>query len=205
MIPAVDNNHVAEGVAYLTSRYNGQPVITGLVTSCMQRLQQIEDAFWAMINAVQLSNHPMPGGPWDVLDKIGMIVGAPPRNGLDDTDYLALIKLQAEVNTSRGNPDNILQLGAILSSLPPGYLEMPLGAFYLTVSDITSASFLLFPSLLKQARPTGVYALLIYTTWPDVGDDDYWASRYGGKAGQGGWGSRYTSAAGGVLAAAQQI
>lgn len=202
-IPAVDNAHVAEGVALLTARYNGQPVITGLVTACMQRFQSIETAFWAMINDVQLANHPLPGGPWDVLDKLGFIVGVL-RNGLDDADFLALIKLQATVNRSRGTPEDVLALGELMDApLAPIYLEMPVAAFYLAVNNI-ALNYPLFYALLRQARPAGVYGLIIYTTWAP-GNDDIWGSRYDGAAGQGVWGSRYNSAIGGKLAAAVSL
>jgi hypothetical protein len=200
MIPVLDNNHVSEAVALLTSRYKGQPVITGLVSACVARLQQIENDFWNFIAAVQLANHPMPGGPWNILDQIGAIVGAM-RNGLDDPDYLALIKLQAKVNRSRGNPEDIIGLGSLMTGVtPPFYLEMPTAAFYLACWNI-ALDYPLFVPLLKQARPAGVYGLFIYTTWPR-GNDDIYGSRYDATAGQGSWGSRYDATAGGKLAAA---
>jgi hypothetical protein len=196
---------VKEGVALLTSRYNGKPVITGIVTACMKRLQQIEDAFWAMINAVQLANHPMAGGPWNVLDQIGAIVGAA-RNGLPDVDYLALIRLKATVNKSRGTPEDVINLGRIMAGAqPPGYLEMPPAAFYLVTLNINQGNYPQFTALLAQARPAAVYALLLYTITSSRGND-IWASRYDAStANQRGWGSRYDSVVGGKLAAAVQI
>lgn len=203
MIPAVDNSHVTEGVNLLTSRYKGLPVITGLVTAAMQRFQQIEAAFWAMIAAVQLANHPMANGPWDVLDKLGYIVGAP-RNGLDDVDFLALIKLQAKVNRSRGTPEDVLSLGTLMAA--PGsaiYLEMPVAAFYLACLNV-ALDYPQFYALIRQARAAGVYGLLIYSTW-QVGDDVIWSSRYDATAGAKTWGSRYDGSVGGTLVAAAPL
>lgn len=201
MIPVPDTRHVAEGVALLTSQYNSQPVIAGLTTALMLRLQAIENSFWDLIAAVQLSNHPHdPTQQWDILDRLGSIVGAP-RNGMADVDYLAYIKLQAHVNQDRGNPEDILALGRLMSAIPPIYLEMPTAAFYLGAFNITPTSWPEFTGLLKQIRPAGVYALLLYTTWAP-GNDAIWSSRYTASAGQGVWGSRYGGVTGGKLAAA---
>jgi hypothetical protein len=200
VIPAVDNSHVTEGVALLTSRYKGQPVITGLVTALMARLQVIEASYWALINATTLANHPMAGGPWSILDQLGYLVGVL-RNGLDDTDFLALIKLQAKVNRSRGTPEDVLSLGVLMAGVqPPVYLEMPTAAFYLACLNI-SGNYPVFDPLLRQARAAAVYGLLIYTTWAS-GNDDIFSSRYDATAGQGSWGSRYDATAGGLAAAA---
>jgi hypothetical protein len=199
MIPVVDNNHVGEGQLLLTDRYKSTKVVTGMVKSCMQRFQEIEDSYWELIGAVQLANHPMPGGPWDVLDKIGFIVGAPARNGLSDADYLALLRLQIQVNRSRGTPEDVIALGQAMGR-PVGYLEMPPAAFYLWVFNI-APSFALFPNLLNQVRAAATYGMFIYTTHAP-GNDLIWSSRYDPTAGQGTWGSRYDASVGGTLSAA---
>jgi hypothetical protein len=213
MIPTVDNNHVAEGQALLTSMFVDKAVIKGIVTALMLRLQDIETSYWALINDVQLANHPLPGPTsWSILDQLGAIVGAS-RDGLDDPDYLALIKLQIQVNRSRGNPDDILALAAIMLGSTPGhilaakhplpvYVEYYPAAFYLGCWDL-AGNFPLFVPLLTQIRPAAVLALLAYTTWPD-GGDLVWGSSYdssGPADNATGWGSVYDSTAGGVWVA----
>ena len=165
----------------------------------MLRLQEIENSYNAMIAAVQLANHPMAGGPWSVLDQLGAIVGAA-RDGLDDADYLALIKLKAKVNRSRGRSEDVLSLGSLMigGGAPP-YLEPGLAAFWMGVWNV-ALNYPLFVPLLRQARAAGVYGLLAYTTWPD-GNDFEWGSRYDASAGQGAWGSRYDSTVGGLWVA----
>jgi hypothetical protein len=203
MIPTPDENIVAEGQGLLTSRYVTAPNTNAILTALLARIQQIEDSYWSLIDAVQLANHPMPGGPWDVLDKLGSIVGAL-RNGLDDADYLALIKLQAKVNRSRGTAEDVLGLAALMSGTsPPVYLEMPPAAFYLGCWDI-ALNYPIFTPLLAQARAAGVYGLFAYTSWAD-GNDLQFGSTYDPDAGQGGFGSRYDSNAGGLLVAATVI
>lgn len=199
MLPTQDNNHVSEGVALLTSMYNGKPVITGLITALMQRMQDYETQFWQIINAVQLTNHPMAGGPWNVLDQIGAIVGAR-RDGLADPQYLALIKLKAKVNRSRGRSEDVLSLAALMTGVvPPVYVEYQ-AAFYLGCWNI-ALDYPLFEPLLAQVRAAGVYGLFHYTAWAD-GNDFEWGSRYDAAAGQGTWGSRYDATVGGLLVAA---
>jgi hypothetical protein len=95
----------------------------------------------------------------------------------------------------------VIALGRVIAGVqPPGYLEMPIAAFYLTALNITPPSYSAYVGLLKQVRAAAVYGLLVFTTWAP-GNDDIWASRRGG-AGQGSWGSRRDATAGGKLAAA---
>lgn len=202
MIPTQDTNIVAEGQALVTSHYQSAPVIQGIIKSLLQRLQEIENSYWSFINAVQLVNHPMAGGPWSVLDQIGAIVGgvAAQRLGLDDADYLAVIKLQARVNRSRGLSDDVIELASLmLNGGVPVYVDQPPAAFYLGAWNI-ALNYPLFYPLLAQIRPAGVYGHFHYSTWAD-GNDFEWGSRYDSTAGQGTWGSRYDATAGSVLVA----
>ena len=199
-IPTPETTISPDGIALLTSMYVSQPNISGITKALTLRLQQIETSLWAVIAAVQLTNHPMAGGPWDVLDKIGSIVGAV-RNGLDDTDYLALIRLRAKVNLARGRSEDVLSLAAIMAGvLPPVYLEDGPAAFYLGCWNI-GGSYPQFEPLLKQVRAAGTYGNFVYTVWAD-GDDFEWASGYDATAGEGTWGSTYDATKGGLLAAA---
>jgi hypothetical protein len=198
-VPTQDTAIVAEGGALLTSMYVSKPVIAGIVQALTARLQQIENDFWAMLNAIQLPNNPLPGGPWSILDQIGAIVGA-----VRNADYLALIRLQAKVNRARGLAEDVLSLAAIMTGVvPPVYIEDGIAAFYLGCWNI-AGSFPLFRPLLSQVRAAGTYGLFHYTTWAD-GNDFEWGSRYDSAAGQGTWGSRYDSTVGGLFVAAVAI
>ncbi len=200
MIPTQETTIASDGVALLTSMYVSKPVISGIVTALMLRLQQLENDAFAMISAVQLANHPMAGGPWNILDQIGAIVGAV-RNGLDDADYLALIKLTAKINRARGRAEDVLSLAALMTGgVPPVYLEDGTAAFYLGCWNI-GGSYPQFEPLLKQVRAAGTYGNFVYTTWAD-GNDFEFGSHWDGTAGQGTFGSVYDATVGGLLAAA---
>jgi len=198
-IPAVDNSHVSEATGLLTSRYADKAVVKGIVTALALRVQEVENSFWSLVNAVQLANHPMPGGPWDVLDKLGAIVGAV-RNGLSDSAFLALIKLQARVNRSRGLAEDILLLASLLAAPgAPQYLDQYPAAFYIGAWNINPA-YPIFP-LLKQARPAGVYGFVAYSTWVDGNDFEFSSRAAPTTTGQGKWGSRTSPSTGGLLVA----
>ena len=129
----------------------------------------------------------------------GYLVGVL-RNGLDDADFLALIKLQAKVNRSRGTPEDILTLGVLMSGVqPPFYLEEPTAGFYLGCWNI-GLNYVQFVPLLRQARAAGVYGVLLYTTWPDGGDVQF-SSVWDFTVGQAGLGSVYDATQGGLLVA----
>ena len=141
----------------------------------------------------------MAGGPWNILDQIGAIVGAA-RNGLNDADYLALIRIQARVNRARGTPEDVMGLATLMAApLPATYLEFYPAAFYIGAFNIALNYPIIVP-LLKQVRPAGVYGLFAYSTWP-AGNDFAPGSIYDAKAGEGGLGSIYDTTAGGGLVA----
>lgn len=212
MLPIQDTNHVAEAQGLTTSRYQSAPVVQGIIAAITARLQQLENDAFAIINAVQLTNHPMAGGPWDILDKLGAIVGVV-RNGLSDADFLTLIKLQARVNRSRGLVEDVIQLAKVMAgSGTPMYVEgssfwagqgLPISGwqaeFYLGCWNV-AGNYPLFVPLLKQIRPAGVYSDFHYSTWAD-GNDFEFGSVYDANAGQGTFGSVYDATVGGLLVA----
>ncbi len=141
MIPVVDNAHVTEGVGLLTSRYKNLPNTSGLVKALMLRMQEAEGQLWSLINGVQLSNHPMAGGPWSILDQLGALVGAA-RNGMNDVDYLAAIKLEIRANRSNGLAEDIIQIMHLATGNSQLYLDAPPAGFIVAVLDIASPVFL---------------------------------------------------------------
>jgi hypothetical protein len=153
MIPTVDNNHADEGNALLISRYQNAKVVAGMVKAVMNRIQKYENAIWQLINGVILDNHPMAGGPWDVLDKIGLIVGEL-RNGRDDPAYVAAIRLRVRVNRSNGLAEDIIQIAALLVT---GAIYREWGtegpmAFDLEIEPCTAAQRDALLTNLNQAR-----------------------------------------------------
>lgn len=202
MIPAVDNNVVAEGTGLLTSRYINAAATKGIITALLLRVQELETQFYSLITGINLANHPMPGGPWSILDQLGALVGAP-RTGLPDAQYVQWIKLKARVNRSRGLSEDLLKLAVVLNQpLPAVYVETYPAAFYIGAWNSTGlfGSFALATSVLQQARGAGVYGVLAYTTWA-AGNDFSFSSVYDSTQGEAGYGSVYSPSAGGLMVA----
>lgn len=174
-VPTVDNDHVTEGQALLTSRYFSAPVISGLTAALMARFQLYENAFWSLINGMILANHPMPGGPWSILDQIGAIVDTP-RNGMPDDEYVVSIRLAIRVLHSAGKPTDIIQVAQIV--LPPSlgptvvpggviapYLEWYPAAFEVWGLNISAWIALILSAAIQKAKSAGTHGRLRYSTW----------------------------------------
>jgi len=163
MLPVQDTNVVAEAVALLTSRYASDPVTKGLVTALELRAQEIENVLFDVIFKIQLANQPLAGGPWDVLDKIGAIVGIP-RNGLDDASYLAAIRIKIRVNRSNGLAEDIIQIAALIVT-GAAYREWYPASWEIDAFDVTAAVALALVSYLGEADSAGTEGFVRYSTW----------------------------------------
>jgi hypothetical protein len=190
-LPAVDNAHVTEGLGLLTSRYSAQKIVTGITTALMRAIQEIENAYWSIVNGVQLVNHPQAGGPWDVLDKLGAIVGVS-RNALSDANYVPQIQIKIRVNRSHGLAEDIIQVANLVA---PGtkYLEWFPAAFEVDIFNTTGAIVAALIRWLGAARSAGTAGTLRYTL--DANTYITWGSNTGAVAGQLGFGD----SAGGLL------
>jgi hypothetical protein len=170
-VPVVDNAHVAEGVGLLTSRYKNAAVVKGITTALMLRFQEAEAQLWSLINGVQLSNHPMAGGPWSILDQLASLVGVPGgRKGLSDADLVTAIRLQIKVNRSHGLAEDVIQVLKLATGNSQLYLDAPPAGFIVSVLDISDAFAAILASIVTQVRSAGTSGTLIYTTWSPGND-----------------------------------
>jgi hypothetical protein len=201
-IPDKDTAHVVEGVNLLTSRYKALTVTPGIIRALCERFQEIENDYWSFIGGVQLANHPMGGGPWDVLDKIGAIVGIA-RNGLDDTHYLAAIKIKIRVNRSHGLAEDIIQIAALLVS-GATYVEYYPASFEVDIYNITADVAFALIRYLGAARSAGTQGLLRYTLWP-LSTDIIWGDTYSVLSSARGFSSSYGGAPNNVFASLQLV
>lgn len=151
-VPTYDGNHVQEGNDLLIDRYKNTKVVAGMVKARMIRVQAYEDAIAGFLYGIVLDNHPLPGGPWDVLDKLGKIVGEP-RNGRTDAQYVPAIRLRIRINRSNGLAEDIIQIAALLA---PNAVYRELGgpmAFDVQVLSLNDANVVAtLVSALGEAR-----------------------------------------------------
>jgi hypothetical protein len=163
MIPTVDNAHVTEGQGLITSRYANQRIVPGIVK-----------AFWSIINGVQLVNHPQAGGPWDVLDKLGAIVGIA-RNALSDADYVPQIRIKVRVNHSHGLAEDIIQIANLVATGSKYYEWFP-AAFEVDLFSTTTSIANAMIRWLGEAKSAGTAGNLRFSltapanniTWDSV-------------------------------------
>lgn len=166
-IPAVDNNHLAEGLAKLTEVFKKQPVIKAVLTEYLRPFQEIETLFWSIINSRILDNNPT----GDQLDQIGGLVGEE-RLGRTDTVYLTAIKLRIRVNRSQGRAEDIIQIANLIS--PSTYHEF-YPAKWTVRALFTTADIFTFRRMLLAAKLGGSGGTLEYTLDPDE-NTFFWGS-----------------------------
>lgn len=162
-VPVYDPNVVAEGLALLTSHFSSQPNITGILGALLRQVQKLEDSVNDYLFKVQLANHPIAGGPWDILDKIGKIVGEP-RAGRSDADYVPAIKIRIRTNRSNGLAEDIIQIALLLATTPV-YQPWPFESFTLTTFGVTTSVANALIEFLGEARSAESEGQLRYTCW----------------------------------------
>lgn len=175
-VPVYNPNHVTEGLALLTSMFANQTNIKGILGVYVKQIQKIEDALNFYVTVVQLSNHPMAGGPWDILDKLGSIVGEA-RLGRDDTDYVLAIRLRIRINRSNGLAEDIIQIAALIAS---GILydEWQPASWEVQAYGITAAVANALIKYLGQAKAGGTAGWVRYSLAP-LSSDIVWGSTIG--------------------------
>jgi hypothetical protein len=161
MLPTQNTAHVAEGNALLTSRYRNTAVTAGILKALLLRIQAKENDLYALLNTVQLANHPLAGGPWQILDQLGAIVGVT-RDGRNDTDYLAVIKIKIRINRSHGLAEDIIQIAALVIA-GAHYREDYPASFTLEAFSITTAVRDALLAYLHEARSAATEGFLVYS------------------------------------------
>ena len=111
-IPARDDAMTADGLARLTSMFAKTVTVTGLVKSYVNRVQELEDALWTVLNGRSLGT--VVGGI--TLDVLGQLVGEP-RNGRSDGWYTVALRLRILTNRSVGSTTSVF---ALLDAAEPG-------------------------------------------------------------------------------------
>lgn len=102
-------NHVTAGLAMFTSSVRGRTVINGLLTSWLNRVQEIEDATWDVFGAFDLST-----AVGDQLDKLGRLVGLARGSLSSDSLYRVALAGWIRANRSNGNLTDLHAVATIL-------------------------------------------------------------------------------------------
>ena len=148
------NNHVEQAIARLVTQYKNAPNLQGLITAIVEQIQIIENSLTDM-NTLRY----LPDAQGQQLDNIGQIVGIARPAGMSDALYLNLILGQIKINTSQGQPEQVIQLFLLLTGAPFVILYEGANAEILLessfqVPDQPTADNLI--ETISQATPAGV-------------------------------------------------
>lgn len=159
-----------EGVALFTDEWQEKPRLEALLRSYLNRLQELEDTTWAVLESRLIDN-----AVDSQLDVLGKLVGQR-RMGLDDDTYRLFIKARALVNRSKGRGPDIIGLCTLLfGEFNTLLVEMYPASFVIE----TAAASPLTPALAGQvrqiarliaaARAAGVGSSIHYTEEDEAG------------------------------------
>jgi len=98
-------DHVSEALEYLLEQFKGKPKFEALITSYINQIQDLEDAYFQLLG----DRLPADAAEGVQLDGLGGIVGEP-RNGRSDTDYRVGIESRILLNLSSGQPEALICL-----------------------------------------------------------------------------------------------
>jgi hypothetical protein len=153
------SSHIEQGLANLVEQFKDKPKIASLLTSFLNQIQDLEDAFWTLL--------------WDryldvatgvSLDGLGDIVGES-REGREDDAYRQGIKTRILINLSSGTPEEILAIFvSFFSGTSYHLMELPPAYFKVRVLGKMpdEPTVLQFHNLLQEIKAAGVGAGLHY-------------------------------------------
>lgn len=159
-------NHVQQGLNRLITQYQQATNLQGLLSAYIEQVQTIENALVGMNTLRYLS-----GAQGVQLDNIGQIVGITRPPGASDATYYNLILGQIKINTSDGQPEQVIQLfllltGAAYVILYEGWLaDIVLESQYQIPNQATADELI---TTLSQATPAGVRVDGIVSFDPDM-------------------------------------
>ena len=156
MIPVQTPDHEVVGLDDLIEQYKDKPVLEGLLRAGLRRIQNTEDAIFALLNVKKIDS-----ATDAALDVFGAITGTA-RLGRTDSEYLAAIRLEVKVNRSNGRLVDMVEIATIANrNRPAQYTEYYPASFAIRVTNADSPRTII--EYLKRARPVSVPFTVSYT------------------------------------------
>jgi hypothetical protein len=147
-------DHIEKGLDRLAEMYKGTRTLPGLLEAMIEPVQAIEDALGSMNTLRYLSE------AFGVqLDHIGQIVGFPRPPGMGDDQYSLDILAQIKINTSEGQPEQLIQIFQLVTNAALIILDEQFPADVMLSSEIQIPNQLAANKLIelvKEAAPAGV-------------------------------------------------
>lgn len=161
-------DHVVEGQSRLIGQYVDKPRMLNLLAIYLKQFQDIEDAYWSILEAYNLDSSTCTDY---VLSVFGKIVNFP-NPGLSQQDYKTCIRARIKILRSNGKPEELIQILRLMLKDGP---QQPAQVFFqdldrsfviILQTDIGTISPDIILRLLKQAKPT-VLMTFVYMTVVD--------------------------------------
>lgn len=146
-------NHFNLGLVKLIAPFFGKPRIASLMLAMMNRVQELEDATWDV-----LERYTIDGADDARLDVLGRVVGQPNLGWITET-YRAVLRGKIRANRSRGLAIDIVEVCNFVTPtdeqvllLEPGYATLIVQPQFEVDADIQAALVFLLP----KTRAAGV-------------------------------------------------
>ncbi len=146
-------NHFNQAIVNLVAPFWGKPRIAALMLAMMNRVQELEDATWDVLDRYTLE------GADDMrLDVLGRVVGQPNLGWATET-YRAVLRGKIRANRSRGLARDIIEVckfvtptDALVTLLEPGFATLIVQPQFEVAEDTLEALAYLLP----KTRAAGV-------------------------------------------------
>ena len=157
---SLKSTHVQEAIDNLIDAFSDKPLFTGLLSSYVQQIQDLEDAFSEILTETTTTT-----STGAQLDALGSIVGEL-REGRNDLQYSTAINAQILLLQAEGTPEDIIALTvAIAGSVTVVIEENFPASFAVTIDDPvdpTVVDVLNMGALIASGKPAGVGMSLIW-------------------------------------------
>lgn len=161
---ALVTDHATEALGLLIDQYQGLPRLSGLVSSFVNRVQELEGISWDTANKRLLDYTALDGsGAHAVaaqLDAIGRLVGQG-RQGQSDAVYLTYVRARVFLNKSRARRSNVTGVLQLIESAAFAYEEFYPGTVLVTYLTAPSSSPAVLFGIAKLAVTGGVRFYLV--------------------------------------------
>lgn len=161
--------HTPLALSRLIERWRGKPNLAAILASYTDQLQLLENVLWDIVT-MRLPDY----AGTAQLDVIGKIVGEP-RQGQNNAQYRARIKVQIRINQSFGTPKDVIEVLQLLDPATFTYTEKGTAYFEITYLERPTGAALAqqIPKIISQTRAAGIGATVT------IPSDDLQGARFG--------------------------
>lgn len=161
-----DTQHVDDALRLFLDQFKERPRLAALLSSYIQRVQDLEDAAWDVLVKRLIDN-----AEAAQLDAIGRIVGEV-RDGRDDPTFRLFVLARIRINKSFGHADDVIDVLRLVEAADFTYLEVYPASAYVDYLTDTSQDAATLIALARLARASGTRLQLLYGDH-DIGVDGF--------------------------------